>query len=40
MTVADLAAAWHLPVVLVVPVKLGCIAQAVANVALARQHPA
>jgi dethiobiotin synthetase len=38
MTVADLAEAWHLPVVLVVPVKLGCIAQAVANVALARQH--
>jgi dethiobiotin synthetase len=38
MTVADLAAAWHLPVLLVVPVKLGCIAQAVANVALARQQ--
>ncbi len=38
LTVADLAAAWHLPVVLVVPVKLGAIAQAVANVALARQH--
>jgi dethiobiotin synthetase len=38
MTVADLAAAWHLPVVLVVPIKLGCIAQAVANVALARQQ--
>jgi dethiobiotin synthetase len=37
MTVAGLAGAWHLPVVLVVPVKLGCIAQAVANVALARQ---
>ena len=37
MTVADLAAAWHLPVLLVVPVKLGCIAQTVANVALARQ---
>jgi dethiobiotin synthetase len=37
MTVADLAAAWHLPVVLVVPVRLGAIAQAVANVALARQ---
>ncbi|TVQ05842.1 MAG: ATP-dependent dethiobiotin synthetase BioD [Leptolyngbya sp. DLM2.Bin27] len=37
ITVADLAAAWHLPVVLVVPVKLGAIAQAVANVALARQ---
>lgn len=37
LTVADLAAAWRLPVVLVVPVKLGAIAQAVANVALARQ---
>ncbi|MFH7243808.1 MAG: dethiobiotin synthase [Spirulina sp.] len=37
LTVADLAAAWHLPVVLVVPVKLGAMAQAVANVALARQ---
>ncbi|MGF1517328.1 MAG: dethiobiotin synthase [Nodosilinea sp.] len=37
LTVADLAAAWHLPVVLLVPVKLGAIAQAVANVALARQ---
>lgn len=37
LTVADLAAAWHLPVVLVVPVKLGAIAQAIANVALARQ---
>lgn len=37
LTVADVAAAWHLPVVLVVPVKLGAIAQAVANVALARQ---
>lgn len=38
MTVADLAAAWHIPVVLVVPVKLGAIAQAIANVALARQQ--
>ncbi|WP_035992363.1 dethiobiotin synthase [Leptolyngbya sp. KIOST-1] len=38
LTVADLAAAWHLPVVLVVPVKLGAIAQAVANVALARER--
>jgi len=36
LTVANLAADWHLPVVLVVPVKLGAIAQAVANVALAR----
>lgn len=38
MTVADIAAAWRLPLVLVVPVKLGAIAQTVANVALARQH--
>ncbi|MEO0869139.1 MAG: dethiobiotin synthase [Cyanobacteria bacterium J06642_11] len=38
MTVADLAADWRLPVVLVVPVKLGAISAAVANVALARQH--
>ena len=37
-TVADLAAAWQLPIVLVVPVKLGTIAQAVANIALARQQ--
>lgn len=37
-TIADLAAAWRLPIVLVVPVKLGAIAQAVANTALARQH--
>jgi len=36
-TVADLAWDWRLPVVLVVPVKLGSIGQAVANVALARQ---
>lgn len=36
LTVADLARDWHLPVVLVVPVQLGAIAQAVANVALAR----
>ncbi len=38
LTVASLAAAWRLPVLLVVPVKLGAIAQAVANVALARQE--
>lgn len=38
MTVADVASAWQLPIVLVVPVKLGAIAQTVANVALARQH--
>ncbi|MEH2210787.1 dethiobiotin synthase [Nostoc sp.] len=37
LTVADLAGEWHLPTVLVVPVRLGAIAQAVANVALARQ---
>ncbi|RZM75008.1 dethiobiotin synthase [Leptolyngbya iicbica] len=37
-TIADLAAAWHLPIVLVIPVKLGAIAQAVANTALARQY--
>lgn len=38
MTVADLASAWRLPVVLVVPVKLGSIGQTVANIALARQQ--
>lgn len=37
LTVADLARDWALPTVLVVPVKLGCLAQVVANVALARQ---
>jgi dethiobiotin synthetase len=37
LTVADLAGEWRLPTVLVVPVKLGAIAQSVANVALARQ---
>lgn len=37
LTVADLARDWRLPVVLVVPVALGAIAQVVANVALARQ---
>ncbi|MBR8829552.1 MAG: ATP-dependent dethiobiotin synthetase BioD [Gomphosphaeria aponina SAG 52.96 = DSM 107014] len=37
LTVADIAAAWRLNTVLVVPVKLGAIAAAVANVALARQ---
>lgn len=37
VTVADLAWDWRLPTVLVVPVKLGAIGQAVANVALARQ---
>ncbi|MGK7942238.1 MAG: dethiobiotin synthase [Crocosphaera sp.] len=38
LTVADLAGKWGLPTVLVVPVKLGAIAQTVANVALARQN--
>ncbi|MBD0263750.1 MAG: ATP-dependent dethiobiotin synthetase BioD, partial [Tolypothrix sp. Co-bin9] len=37
LTVADLAGEWRLPTVLVVPVKLGAIGQAVANVALAKQ---
>jgi dethiobiotin synthetase len=37
LTVADLAGEWRLSTVLVVPVRLGAIAQAVANVALARQ---
>ncbi|MGL4499591.1 MAG: dethiobiotin synthase, partial [Planktothrix sp.] len=37
LIVADLARDWHLPTILVVPVRLGAIAQAVANVALARQ---
>ena len=36
LTVADLARDWHLPTILVVPVKLGAIGQAVAHVALAR----
>ncbi|MEL6580446.1 MAG: dethiobiotin synthase [Cyanobacteria bacterium J06621_12] len=36
LTVADLAADWRLPTVLVVPVRLGAIAHTVANVALAR----
>jgi dethiobiotin synthetase len=36
LIVGNLAADWHLPTVLVVPVKLGAIAHAVANVALAR----
>lgn len=38
LTVADIAGEWRLPTVLVVPVKLGAIAQTVANVALARQY--
>ena len=36
LIVANICADWHLPTILVVPVKLGAIAQAVANVALAR----
>ncbi len=38
LVVADLAREWRLPAVLVVPVKLGAIANAVANVALAKQY--
>lgn len=37
MTWADLAWDWHLPAVLVAPVRPGAVAQIVANVALARQ---
>jgi dethiobiotin synthetase len=37
LTVADLAGEWRLPTVLVADVRLGAIAQIVANVALARQ---
>ncbi len=37
LTFADIANEWRLPTVLVVPVKLGAIAAAVANVALAEQ---
>lgn len=37
LTVADLAKDWRLPIVLVVPIRLGCIGQAIAHVALARQ---
>ena len=37
LTVADLAGSWRLESILVVPLKLGAIAQTVANVALARQ---
>ncbi len=38
LVVADLARDWRLPSVLVVPVQLGSIGLAVANVALARQY--
>ena len=37
LTVADIAGLWHLECVLVVPVKLGAMGQAIAQVALARQ---
>jgi dethiobiotin synthetase len=37
LIVADLAREWRLPTILVVPVRLGAIGQAIANVALARQ---
>ncbi len=37
LTVADLARDWRLPTVLIVPIRLGAISQAVANVALAKQ---
>lgn len=37
LTVADLARDWRLPLVLVVPIRLGCIGQAVSHIALARQ---
>ncbi len=36
LTLGDLAGSWHLPIILVVPVKLGAIAQAVVNVNYAR----
>jgi dethiobiotin synthetase len=38
LVVADLARDWRLPAVLVVPVKLGAIGLAVANIALAKQY--
>lgn len=38
LVIADLAREWRLPAVLVVPIKLGAIGLAVANVALARQY--
>jgi dethiobiotin synthetase len=37
LTVADLAYDWKLPTVLVIPVRLGALGQAIAQVALARQ---
>ncbi|WP_029681722.1 dethiobiotin synthase [Picosynechococcus sp. NKBG15041c] len=38
LTVADLVGQWKLPTVLVVPVKLGSIGQAIAQVSLARER--
>ncbi|MGL5034920.1 MAG: dethiobiotin synthase, partial [Microcystaceae cyanobacterium] len=38
LTVADLAGLWKLEAVLVVPVRLGCMGAAIAQVVLARQH--
>jgi dethiobiotin synthetase len=38
LIVADLARDWRLPTLLVIPVRLGAMGQAVANVALARQR--
>jgi dethiobiotin synthetase len=38
LVVADLARDWRLPSILVVPIKLGAIGTAVANVALAKQY--
>jgi dethiobiotin synthetase len=37
-TVANLAQDWHIPIILVVPIKLGAITQTVANIALAKSH--
>lgn len=38
LTVADLAGQWHLPTIVVVPVRLGSIGQAIAQISLARQR--
>jgi dethiobiotin synthetase len=37
LTVADLAHDWHLPTILVVPVRLGALGQAIAHIALAQR---
>jgi dethiobiotin synthetase len=37
LTVADLAHDWHLPTILVVPVRLGALGQAIAHIALAQK---